>query len=104
MTKFYSETDLTIHEIKDQLDRIEKIITIAAKQMLTVEDVVLLTGLSKSYLYKMTSANTIPHYKPNGKNIYFDKEEVMNWMKQNRIATIDEIEQKANNYISKNKR
>lgn len=92
--------DYQFKEIKDQLDKLERISLLGAKEVLNFDDVVLLTGLSKSYLYKMTSANTIPHYKPNGKNIYFDKEEVMNWMKQNRIATIDEINSKATTYIT----
>ena len=31
-------------------------------------------NLSKSYLYKLTSGNLIPHYKPQGKMLYFESE------------------------------
>ena len=41
-----------------------------------------------------------PFSAPNGKLIYFDRAEIESWMKQNRVATESEIEQKAVNYIS----
>lgn len=86
-------------EIKNQLDRIERYSLLSAKNVLCFEDVVLLTGLSKSHLYKLTSSHQIPHYKPNGKQVYFDRAEVESWMKHNRVATKEEIDQAATNYI-----
>lgn len=86
-------------EIKKQLDRIERYSLLAAKNVLVLDDVSLLTGLSKSYLYKLTCSHQIPHYK-NAKIIYFDRAEIEAWMKQNRVATESEVEQKAANYIS----
>lgn len=86
-------------DIKNQLDRIERYSLLSAKNVLCFDDVVLLTGLSKSHLYKLTCSHQIPHYKPNGKQIYFDRTEVEAWMKQNRIATKEEIDQTATNYI-----
>lgn len=38
-------------------------------------------NLSKSYLYKLTMTGKIPHYKPNGKKLYFSKKEVDQWIK-----------------------
>lgn len=86
-------------DIKAQLDRIERYSLLSAKNVLCFEDVVLLTGLSKSHLYKLTCAHQIPYYKPNGKHLYFDRSEVEDWMKQNRIATKAEIETKAANFL-----
>ena len=86
-------------DIKVQLNRIEKLTLLSAKNVLCLNDVVLLTGLSKSHIYKMTHSRQIPFYKPNGKQIYFDRSEIENWMKQNRVATTDEIETEAVNYI-----
>lgn len=88
-----------MEEIKNQLDRIERYSLLSAKNVLCLEDVVLLTGLSKSHLYKLTCSHQIPHYKPNGKQVYFDRTEIEVWMKQNRIATKVEIDQAATNYI-----
>lgn len=72
---------------------------LAAKNVLTLEDVSLLTGLSKSHLYRLTCAHQIPYYKPNGKIIYFDRAEIESWMKQNRVATQQEAEQAAIAYV-----
>ena len=41
--------------------------------------------ISKSYLYKLTSTKQILHYKPNGKLIYFIKDELDDWIMQNQI-------------------
>lgn len=68
--------------------------------MLCFDDVALLTGLSKSHLYKLTCSHQIPHYKPNGKQLYFDRVEVETWMKQNRVATEQEIEMRAATYVA----
>lgn len=86
-------------KILEKLNNIEKYSLLAAKSVLTFDDVIALTGLSKSFLYKCTMRSEIPHYKPNGKKIYFDRKEVEDWMKQNRIATKQEIDLQANAYI-----
>lgn len=84
--------------MEDKINQILVNTLLAAKNVLTLEDVALLTGLSKSYLYKLTCTNQIPYYKPNGKQIYFDRGEVEAWQKQNRVATQQEIEQRAAGY------
>lgn len=89
-------------KILQQLDRIERYSIIAAKQVLTLEEVAFFTGLSKSWIYKATSNHTIPCYKPNNKLLYFDRDEINAWMKQNRVATIDEINSNAEKYIMSN--
>lgn len=86
-------------DIKNQLDRIERYSLLAAKNVLCFDDVTLLTGLSKSHLYKLTCSHQIPHYKPNGKQIYFDRIELESWMKQNKVSSNQELAQKATNYI-----
>lgn len=86
-------------KILEKLNRIERYSLLAAKNVLCLEDVAMLTGLSKSWLYKATCNHLIPFYKPNGKQIYFDRTEIENWMKQNRIATAQEIDQQATSYV-----
>lgn len=86
--------------ILEKLAQIEKYSLLAAKNVLNIEDVAALTGLAKSYLYKLTSRKEIPHYCPNGKQIFFDREEIENWMKRGRVATRSEIENKAVTYLT----
>ena len=65
---------------------------IAAKEMLTIDDVCVVTGFGKQYVYKLTAAKEIPFYKPNGKTIYIKKSELMEWLQQNRQASNGELE------------
>lgn len=73
-------------EIIKELQEIKQYTLLGVKNVLTLEDTALLTGLSKSYLYKLTSTHQIPYYKQNGKNVYFDKAEIEDWMKQGKIS------------------
>ena len=53
-------------------------------------------GVSKSCLYKLTMGRKIPHYKSQGgKLCYFDRQEIIEWMKAHRVATQEELEAKA---------
>ncbi len=79
----------------NELAEIKRNTLLAAKNVLTFEDVVSLTGLSKSHLYHLTHRKEIPYYRPRGKQIYFDRAEVEAWMKQNRVDTRGETEQMA---------
>lgn len=89
-------------DIKDQLKRIEKMLVTQQsmqKQVLNFNEACIYLELSHSHLYKLTSTSAIPHYKPNGKKIYFKKEELDKWLLRNRVDSSDEIEQKAIDYI-----
>ena len=87
-------------ELNEKLDCILKIVTLGSKNILQIEDVAILTGLSKNYIYKLTSARKIPHSKPTGKCIYFKRSEVEDWMLKNKVLTTDEIDSKASTYIA----
>jgi len=85
-----------------RLEAIERYSLLAAKTVLTLNDVALLTGLSKSHLYKMTCQKQIPYYRPNGKQIYFDRGEVEAWMRQGKVNSTLENEQQAAAYLVAN--
>lgn len=80
------------------------IITSGQKKVLTMDEVSKYTGLSKSYLYKLTSSKQIPFYKPNGKTIFFEREELENWLLQNRAKTTTEIDEEASTFVTLKKR
>lgn len=92
-----------MNELIKRLDRIEVLTLLAAKSVLTLEEVCLLTGLAKSTVYKMTANRVIPHYHADGgKHLYFKKDEVENWLTRNRVSSQTEDEQKAvNEYFTK---
>ena len=81
--------------MEEKINQILVYSLLAAKNVLTLDDAALLTGLSKSHLYRLTCTHQIPYYKPSGKQIYFDRDELEAWMKQNRVAPVKEVEQQA---------
>lgn len=93
--------------IIEKLNSIEKLIVeqqTMQKQVLNFNETCKYLELSQSHLYKLTSTGAIPHYKPNGKKIYFNRPELDQWLLRNRIESQDEIEQQAANFlISKGK-
>ena len=70
------------------------------KEVLTLNEVSQYTGLSKSHIYKLCSNNIIPYYKTGGKCNFFDRLEIINWLKQNRVATNKELESKATTFVT----
>jgi excisionase family DNA binding protein len=69
------------------------------KKVLTFEEAAEYMGMSKSCLYKMTSQKIVPHYKPNGKMIFFDREELETYLLSVRVKTQTEIEEEASTYV-----
>ena len=71
------------------------------KEVLTSDEAAKYMGISKSYLYKLTMKQQIPHYKPMGKMCYFNRLELEGWLQGNRIATDSELNQQAQDYCMK---
>jgi excisionase family DNA binding protein len=86
-----------------RLDRLEKLI-VANKEVLTFEETCDYTGISRSYLYKLTSSGNIPHSKPNGKMIFFEKKKIVRWLLQNARKSAREIEAEAVTHAMRNTR
>ncbi|KAA6319850.1 hypothetical protein EZS27_030302 [termite gut metagenome] len=88
-----------VDKVLGELQEIKQLTLLSAKKALTMSDASLLTGLSKSHLYKMVCARKIPFYKSQGgKLTYFDKSELEAWQLMHRVSTSDEIEAKAQTY------
>ncbi len=72
-----------------------------AKKVLSLQEAALYLNLSEAMVYKMTSERLIPHSKPSGKKIFFNRKDLENWALRNRVKTAEEIaegtEKRANN-------
>lgn len=81
-----------LHSIEEKMGNNQKPISIEhvdrfyseAKTVLTATEASEYIGVTESYLYKLTSARRIPHYKPTGKLIFFDRCELDDWLHRNR--------------------
>ena len=96
---------MDLKQIDLRLLHIEKLL-LCNKTVLTFNEAAEYTGLSKSYLYKLTSAGMIPHSKPNGKQVYFGKAELDTWLLRGTVKTNDVLEHEAATYVvtTKNRR
>ena len=82
--------EITVRELKavepevleERLKKIENSLYIT-KEMLTTTELAEYLGVSQSQIYKLTMNMEIPHYKPKGKTIYFDRKEIVRWMRSN---------------------
>ena len=94
-----------MNELKmlEQLDRIEKLVR-AQKAVLTFDQACDYTGISRSYMYKLTARGEIPFSKPKGKLIFFSREKLDNWLLNNSHSSKDEIKRGAIEYTFRNKR
>ena len=67
-----------------------------AKEALNMEEVALLTGLSKRTIYKLVWAQKIPYDKdPIGKMLHFKKSEIEGWLLYHRTPTAAELAEMA---------
>ena len=73
-----------IEELQKRMEAVEDILY-NAKEVLTVEEASRFMDIARSSLYKMTSDRSIPFYRPNGKMIYFEKADILAWIRQNRV-------------------
>ena len=81
-------------ELKQVADLIMANTIFCTKEVLTSDEAAKYMGVSKSYLYKLTMRQQIPHYKPMGKMCYFNRLELEQW----RVSTSTEISQQAAAY------
>jgi excisionase family DNA binding protein len=74
--------------ILKKLDNIETMLqqqNINTKEVLSFSEASILLDVSHSHLYKLTSTKQIPHYCPQGKKLYFERAELLQWMKKKSI-------------------
>jgi excisionase family DNA binding protein len=69
-------------------------------EVLTSEEAAIFLNIEKSYLYKLTSAGILPFSKPNGKMIYFSRQDLIKWALSNRKSGSTELEAKAVTYLA----
>ena len=88
-------------ELREVADLITANIIFCTKEVLTSDEAARYLGVSKSCLYKWTMSRQIPHFKPMGKMVYFNRLELEQWLQTNRVATDAELEQQAKKMAKK---
>ena len=87
LAKYVAELEKRVRNLEDKFD--------SGKEVLTLQEAAQYMGIARSSLYKMTSSQTIPFYRPNGKLIFFEKDDILSWIRRNRVFSTEEIEEEA---------
>ena len=72
--------------INERLKSIEETLY-TTKDILNMKKVCQYLGISQSLLYKLTCSGEIPHFKPRGKMIFFEKKELIEWIKKGNLLS-----------------
>ena len=104
-TKSYSLEDIIRQIIREENERLKNELLKLIDRQETQENTIMdfhaareFLGFSASHLYKLTSQNLIPHSK-RGKKLFFQKEELKSWLLENKVNTIEQIEEEAINNL-----
>ena len=60
--------------------------------------------VSPSHLYKLTSTKQVPHFCPQGKKLYFRRDELDTWLQRNRQSAYDLTAQEAEDLVRQSKK
>ena len=71
-----------------------------SKNVLNLKEACEFLGFKKSTIYKMTSSGILPHSKPNGKTIFFEKAKLEEWMLSNPSSSLSDKQIVASTYVS----
>ena len=72
--------------INERLKSIEETLY-TTKDILNMKEVCQYLDISQSLLYKLTCSGEIPHLKPRGKMIFFEKKELIEWIKKSNLLS-----------------
>lgn len=89
--------------IEERLDRLEKLIIMSTKEVLTASEAAIVMGVSESRIRHMASDNEIPYYKK-GKSVYFRKTELERALTKERVPSYSEVQSMATTYCAINRR
>lgn len=86
-----------------KLESIERETEAKNREMLTVNDAAKFLNVSAPTIYALCHKRRLPHYKPNNKQLFFDRDELKSWMKRNRIEAEEQTATAAilNDYINR---
>jgi excisionase family DNA binding protein len=89
-----------LESIENKLNEMQS----SGREVLTFPQAARYLDVSRSHLYKLTAKKAIPHSKPRGKQVYFERRELDAWLLQGKQTTAADIEQAAADYVTLGKK
>lgn len=84
----------------EKIDHLDEA-ALVRKKVFNMTNLQMYTGWSLSKIYKLTSARLIPFSKPTNGSLFFDREEIEQWLLKNPSHTIQHIEEKVDSHLKK---
>lgn len=84
-------------ELLRRISNIEKLLEQRKTKPLNLVEAAKYLSISQSHLYKLTSQRKIPSHKPNGKYLYFFKEELDEWIRKTSSQESEDSSQNERN-------
>lgn len=105
----FEQTQLDVAEVKNDLKELKALLLRKVETQnesdnpKTIDEIVILTGYTKSTIYGYCQKNMIPYHKKNGR-LFFFKSEIIEWIKLGKQKTLNELEVDADNCLSNYKK
>lgn len=87
-----------MERIINQLEEIKSLLQ-QSKSVLNADEACAFLGISKNYLYRLTAQGKLKYYRPFGKMIFFEREILLNTLRQNGVKSQCEVSKEATNYL-----
>ena len=85
-------------EILHELQEIKELLQLN-QPVLSLQQFCKFANISKDYAYKLTSSGKIRFYRPFGKKIYFDREDVIELLKQHPVKEKADVKKAVDAYF-----
>ena len=101
------ETETTINVMLKRIDKLEamlKVISRQRKKYMNIKEVGDRLGVTRSRMYKLTMEHNLPFYKPTGRTLLFDREQIYGWIQQFLVPprkTAEEIKAEADAWMGR---
>jgi excisionase family DNA binding protein len=79
-------SETIIYQKLDNIERMLVDLSIQQKEVLNLKEACQFLDISASHLYKLTSTRQIPHFCPQGKKLYFERETLKDWLTRNPVS------------------
>lgn len=96
-----------LYEIRQKVAQLYNAIAesnLLKKETLSLSEAMQYLNISESYLYKLTAARIIPHFKPGGKLLYFRRADLDAWMQSSYRPSEETLKAKAASLVEKKNR
>lgn len=98
-----SNENLILEKLTEIVNKLDEQ-NLLKKTVLNFNEACTYLDVKPSHLYKLTSLRQVPHFCPQGKKLYFKREELDQWLQRNRQSTKAEIAVQVEEELAKRKR